>query len=362
MKLCVLVNDTSYGVMGLRARNLTAPLSVQHQVGIYYRESGKGEAFRRFLRTIRAQRPDLVYVMNVGYAGGGAALLARALRGTRFILDHGDPSYDLMKSSGGRAPWEYWLVRWAEWTMLQAADAVIARGAFLADAVRERRPDRVFFIPDGVDTTLFKPLDVTALRRQHGLDDALTVGVVGSLAWSDRYQMCYGWDILEVIKSLKTLNVRGIIVGNGNGLELLKQRAHEYGIVDRVWFTGRVPHDEVPRYINLMDICVSTQTNDAVGQSRTTAKLPEYLACGRFIIATDVGGARAVVRENGVLLPYTGVYDPDHSQRLAVQIERLSQNRTLLERGMQGVAIARQQFEYTRLACELKAVIETVVP
>lgn len=360
MKLCVLVNDTPYGVMGLRAQNLIAPLAAQHEVEVFYRESGKVEAFRRFIRVLGERRPDLVYVMNVGYAGGGAALLARALRGTKFILDHGDPSYELLKSSGGRARWEHWLVRLAEWAMLRTADAVIARGSFLADAIRQQRPDRVFFIPDGVDTTLFKPLDVTALRRQHGINGALTVGVVGSIVWSERHQMCYGWDIVEAIKLLNTSNVRGIIVGDGSGVSFLKQRAQAYGIADRVWFTGRVAHDEVPRYINMMDVCISTQTNDAVGHSRTTAKLPEYLACGRFVIATDVGGAREVVRENGVLLPYTGVYDPAHPQRLAAQIEWLYQNRAALEQGMQGVAIARHQFEYTRLASELKAVIESV--
>ncbi|MBI4552183.1 MAG: glycosyltransferase [Candidatus Latescibacteria bacterium] len=360
MKLCVLVNDTPHGVMGLRARNLIAPLSAAHEVGIFYRESGKVEALRRFSQVLREQRPDLVYVMNVGYAGGGAVLLARAIRGTRFILDHGDPSYDLLKSNG-RPAWESWLVRLAEWTMIRAASAVVARGAFLAETLRQQRPDRVFFIPDGVDTTRFKPLDVSAFRRQSGLDGALTIGVVGSLVWSDRYQMCYGWDILEALRLLKTHDVRGIIVGDGSGLPYLQQRAQEYGIADRVWFAGRVPHDDVPRYINLMDVCVSTQTNDAVGQSRTTAKLPEYLACGRFIIATDVGGARQVIHENGLLLPYTGVYDPAHPQRLAAQLEWLSQHRAALERGMLGVAIARQRFEYARLTAELKAVIEMVI-
>jgi glycosyltransferase involved in cell wall biosynthesis len=360
MKLCVLVNDTPYGVMGLRARYLTAPLNAAWRVDILYRESGRLAAFRTFGRFIAERRPDLIYVMNVGYAGGGAALLAKGRYGIPYVLDHGDPSYDLLRSSG-RPAWEAWLVRSAEWTMLRTADAVVARGAALTDAVRSRRADGVYFLPDGVDTSRFKPLDVSDLRRRYGLEEALTLGVVGSIVWSHRYGMCYGWDIVEAVARLKDHPVRGVIVGDGTGLPYLKARARAYGIEDRLCFTGRVSHEEVPRYINLMDVCVSTQTNDAVGRGRTTAKLPEYLACGRFIIATDVGGAQAVIRENGFLLPYTGVYDPDHPARLAERIAWLIRHPETLARGMAGVDIAREQFEYEQLARQLAGIFDRVL-
>lgn len=359
MKLCVLVNDTPYGVMGLRACNLTAPLTSRYRIDIAYREAGKFAEMRRFMRIIRDTRPDLVYVMNVGYAGGGAALLARTCYGIPYMLDHGDPSYELLKTSG-RPLYEYWLVRIAEWTMLRAASAVIARGAALTEELRRQGVGHVHFIPDGVDLSVFTPMDVAGLRRAHGLDGALTLGVVGSLVWSERYRMCYGWDILEAVKRLRDRNVTGIIVGDGTGLPRLKQRAQEYGIADRIWFTGRVPHAEVPRYINMMDVCISTQTNDPVGQSRTTAKLPEYLACGRFIIATDVGGARDLIRENGFLLPYKGIYDPEHPARLAERVAWLLDHRDALARGAQGVEIARRHFEYACLAARLDGIIAQV--
>lgn len=360
MKICVLVNDTSYGVMGLRARQLTTPLSTDHDIDILYREAGKLTELRRFSQFIQENRPDLLYIMNVGYAGGGAALLAKYRFNMPYILDHGDPSYDLLRSSG-RPMWESWLVRGAEWAMLRSADAIVARGATLAESIRQKRPKGIHFLPDGVDLTRFKPLNADNLREQNGLSDVLTLGIVGSIVWSDRYQMCYGWDIIEAVARLKDFPVKGVIVGDGTGIVHLKKRAEQYGIQDRICFTGRVSHDEVPSYINMIDVCISTQTNDAVGHARTTAKLPEYLACGRFIIATDVGGAREVVHENGFLLPYQGVYDPDHPARLAERIEWLLQNPDTLSQGMKGVTIARHQFDYNALAQQLSHIIDQVV-
>lgn len=345
--------------MGLRARHLTSHLPPSFQVKILYREAGKLAEFRRFSRQIYERRPDLVYVMNVGYAGGGAALLAKGLQGIPFVLDHGDPSYDLLRNSG-RPLWEAGLVWLAESIMLETADAVIARGTSLADTLRRMRPEGVYFLPDGVDTECFRPLDVTELRRQLCLSDALVLGVIGSVVWSHRYNMCYGWDIIETVNRLKHRPVKGLIVGDGTGLPYLKERAKQYGIEDRICFTGRISHVDVPKYINLMDVCLSTQTNDAVGHGRTTAKLPEYLACGRFIIATDVGGAREVVAENGFLLPYEGVYDPKHPARLAERVEWLLDHPDTLKNGLQGVAIARRKFEYPRLIRSLGAIFDWV--
>ena len=38
----------------------------------------------------------------------------------------------------------------------------------------------------------------------------------------------------------------------------------------RLVFTGRVPYGELPAYLRLMDVALSTQTNNLPGQVRTT--------------------------------------------------------------------------------------------
>jgi hypothetical protein len=76
--------------------------------------------------------------------------------------------------------------------------------------------------------------------------------------------------------------------------------------------------------MNLFDVGLSTQTDDPVGWGRTTAKLPEYLACGLPLACTDVGEAHRWLAESGQTLPYTGMRDDSYPPRLAEHLRRMA--------------------------------------
>jgi glycosyltransferase involved in cell wall biosynthesis len=105
-----------------------------------------------------------------------------------------------------------------------------------------------------------------------------------------------------------------------------------------------------------MDVCVSTQSNDAVGRSRTTAKLPEYLACDRFVLATDVGGASDVL-PGEMLMPYEGVKDRDYPRRLAVRLGELATRQRELRIGVGTRALAERNYSYEVLGPRLATFI-----
>jgi glycosyltransferase involved in cell wall biosynthesis len=133
------------------------------------------------------------------------------------------------------------------------------------------------------------------------------------------------------------------------------------GIEDRMVFAGRIPYDDLPHYLNLMDICISTQTNDAVGQVRTTGKLPLYLACGRFVLATAVGEASRVL-PGEMLVAYNGVKDPDYPERLAQIVQALVEHPERLRQDAESIAVARAHFDYNTLAARLRETIERLLP
>src|SRR5439155_17871072 len=108
--------------------------------------------------------------------------------------------------------------------------------------------------------------------------------------------------------------VKGVVIGDGSGLPILRARCREYGIEDRVLFLGRLPYEELPRYLGLIDVCLSTQTNDLVGQVRTTGKLPLYLAAGRYVLASRVGEAARVL-DADMLVDHDGQVDTGYPQR-----------------------------------------------
>jgi glycosyltransferase involved in cell wall biosynthesis len=235
------------------------------------------------------------------------------------------------------------------------------RGRGLAEVLRLRSP--WLEIPDGVDVDRFTPVADDSLRRELGIpDSALVVGLVGSLRLGRRVGATYGWDLVEALGLLPDEPVWALIVGDGDGITALRGRAEELGVSNRIVLPGYVPHESVHAYVAAMDVCLSRQTNDEVGRGRTTAKLPEYLACDRFVLATAVGAA-ADVLPGEMLLPYVGSYDPDHVPRLAERLAALVPRQKELRRGSGTREIALARYSYSaltdRLAVFLRGVIET---
>jgi glycosyltransferase involved in cell wall biosynthesis len=129
----------------------------------------------------------------------------------------------------------------------------------------------------------------------------LTIGVVGSLNWNEKYQTCYGNDV-DVV-SRPRLAGEGHRRRRRNWPPHLREKAERLGVADRVVFTGMIPHSAMPDYICALDICLSTQTPDEAGKMRTTSKMAEYLACNRYVISSDVGGNARNSLEGGYAAP-----------------------------------------------------------
>jgi glycosyltransferase involved in cell wall biosynthesis len=185
----------------------------------------------------------------------------------------------------------------------------------------------------------------------------LTLGLIGSPVWSKRLGICYGWELIETLRLLRTEDVRGVLIGDGSGLTHLKQLSRRYGIEDRVQFLGRVPYDDLPAHLDRIDVCLSTQTNDLPGQVRTTGKLPLYMAAGRYVLATRVGEAARVL-DDDMLVEYNGTLDPHYPERLAERIRTLLAEPERLEAGAKGIQRARTLFDYNVLVGKLRAVLK----
>jgi glycosyltransferase involved in cell wall biosynthesis len=299
---------------------------------------------------------DLVYVMSPGRVGFPAVVRSWIAR-RPVIVEMPDPQAPLYRSQGRSAP-SIFVGAAIDGIVGRYASAVVALGPGLPDAVKIRVPWAL--IPDGVDLDQYRPLDGDGLREQLGIPaDTLVVGVVGSLYEGRRCELIYGWDIVDALALLRAQPVWGLVVGDGSGAATLRRHAEQLGVGDRVVMTGAVSPSEAPRYLAAIDVCVSRQTNDALGRSRTTGKLPEYLACDRFVLATRVGGAADVLPDE-MLLPYEGSYDPAHPQRLAERLRHLIPRRAELRRGAGTRRIATERYAYPILADRLRGLLEKV--
>ena len=164
--------------------------------------------------------------------------------------------------------------------------------------------DRITVVPNAVDATQFRvggPPD-PELRAHLGLDGKTVIGFAGSF---------YAYEGLDLLIEATALlaptrkNLRLLLVGGGLQEANLKAMVAERGLDGRVIFAGRVPHGEVQRYYDLIDVLAYPRHRMRLTEIVTPLKPLEAMAQGRMFVASDVGGHRELVRdgETGFLFP-----------------------------------------------------------
>jgi glycosyltransferase involved in cell wall biosynthesis len=98
-------------------------------------------------------------------------------------------------------------------------------------------------------------------------------------------------------------DIRILLVGGGPQEDELKSLTARMGLQGKVIFTGRVPHDQVRRYYNLIDILVYPRLPMRLTDLVTPLKPLEAMAQGRLVAASDVGGHLELIQDGktGVL-------------------------------------------------------------
>lgn len=162
--------------------------------------------------------------------------------------------------------------------------------------------DKVTVIPNAVDIDAFEPggQPDAALKAELGLAGCTVLGFIGSF---------YAYEGLDLLlDALPTIlaqrpDVRVLLTGGGPQDAALKAQAQRLGLADKVVFTGRVPHAQVTRYYDLVDVLVYPRHSMRLTELVTPLKPLEAMAQGRILVASDVGGHKELIRhgETGML-------------------------------------------------------------
>jgi PEP-CTERM/exosortase A-associated glycosyltransferase len=198
----------------------------------------------------------------------------------------------------------YRLTRALETYALKRADAVttICEGLRSDIVARGVDPRKVTVVPNAVDVEKFvlgREPDET-LRRELGLDGAIVLGFIGSFYAYEGLAL-----LLEALPRMLAAEprVRLLFVGGGAEEANLKAIAARLSLEDKVRFAGRVPHGEVQRYYDLIDVLVYPRLPMRLTELVTPLKPLEAMAQGRLLAASDVGGHRELIcdQKTGVL-------------------------------------------------------------
>lgn len=193
--------------------------------------------------------------------------------------------------------------------------------------------DRTAIVPNGVDLKEFIPGPPDEeLRKKLGLEGCTVTGYIGSFF---HYE---GLDLL--IDTMKMLApdypmLRLLLVGDGELMPILRQRAVEKGIAESIVFTGRVPHTDIANFYRIYDFMILPRRNTRETRLVTPLKPMEIMAMQKPLIASDIGGHREIVQNemNGILFESENA--EDLAAKCRILLDRLEFR---CELGLQGYA------------------------
>jgi len=206
-------------------------------------------------------------------------------------------------------------------SVLRKADLITCDADHMKKAIAGlgAQEEKIKIINFGIDVNRFSP-------GQKDRDLAEKLGVSGSKTVISMRSFEPGYNLETLLEAMASVlkkypNSKLIMVGGGTQEYFLKSLASKLNIQDNVKFAGLVPNDDLPKYLRLADIYVSTSLSDG-GIASSTA---EAMACSLPVIITDIGDNRKWVRdgENGFVIP---VKSP---AKLAERIIELLENENL---------------------------------
>jgi PEP-CTERM/exosortase A-associated glycosyltransferase len=162
---------------------------------------------------------------------------------------------------------------------------------------------RVTVVPNGVDVESFRPAAPDpGLREALGLTGCSVIGFAGSF---------YGYEGLDLLVDALPLlqqrvpRLKLLLLGGGPQEQALREQVRELRLQSQVVFAGRVPHAQVQRHYDLMDVLVYPRRSMRLTELVTPLKPLEAMAQHRLVIASDVGGHRELIQHGvtGYLFP-----------------------------------------------------------
>ena len=282
-------------------------------------------------RVIIISIPDS-YLVLASYIGG-------SLVRSKIIIDIRDPQEEV-KSSMYKKSLSSFIVKVYKrinYSIYKKAQVVVGVTRTLITIMASEIHRLIHIIPNGVDLSIFKPLDKEEARLKLGLSrESLLIGYIGGLS-------SYGYyDILPILTAIRKvrreLNIDIKLVAAGSIYDESIKRIVE-GFIDGFRYLGVLDTKGVITLLSACDLGVIPRIGDPIYDYAIPVKFYEYIATGLpiIVIARKCSELAEVVEKNKLGI----VCEPQDHICLKSAITTFATNKTTLDKYKKNVLAFR---------------------
>jgi glycosyltransferase involved in cell wall biosynthesis len=319
-------------------------------------------AFLAFMRTsaidaLRVKSVDVVFGTTPPIFQAMSAWMVAAVKRVPFVLEVRDlwPEFAIgMRVL--RNPVLISVARALERFLYARATVVIVNSPSYVDYLMAKGlpADRIYFVPNGVDMSMFNPArDGALMRREWGLDGKFVALYAGALGQANDIPTLLG----AAMQLSADSDIRIVLIGDGKESQALQCRAAAMGL-SNVLFPGSVPKDRMPDALAAADACIAILQNIPVFRITYPNKVFDYMAAAKPTVLAIDGAIRKVIEEAG-----GGIYvPPGDPVLLATAIRDLAGDREACRRmGVAARTFVAKNFNRDDQASFFVAVLEEAV-
>jgi glycosyltransferase involved in cell wall biosynthesis len=194
------------------------------------------------------------------------------------------------------------------------------------------------WIPNGIDTELFKPRNVNQYDN--------LVGFLGSFTKRNGAEL-----IIPILFELvrRRINARFILIGGGDWLHMIRRESIRKGLDKRILITGSVPRHRIPELLSKCSILVAPYVESPELHFIFPTKVPEMMALRKPVVTARLYEIITTFKINEELL-VAKYNEVDYAKKILMLISDDDLKNKIAENGYMRIS---RDFTWERLALKI---------